>query len=226
LGETQKVENSQRDIGSTGTDGDMTENGFFKFDDEHVTDLMGHPLHTSWWSRHYEYPWAFEYAEADLVVADMGAGWTPRPFKDALADLGCQVYAVDNDSKVLELPARDGLVFVYADMTKPIKEIAEGSLDRVFCISVLEDVGHKVPMALKEFYRCLKHGGLCVLTFDVQYNKEKPLGPYPGVNFYDFSDAVFQTGFEWQDKIDFDKKGVVNHQEFNLCVFHCVLRKP
>jgi ubiquinone/menaquinone biosynthesis C-methylase UbiE len=204
----------------------MTENGFFKFDDEHVTDIMGHPIHPSWWSRHYEYPWALQYAEAGLVVADMGAGWTPRPFKDALADLGCQVYAVDGDERLLALEKRPGIEFVVADMTKPIAAIPEGSLDRVFSISVLEDVGDKVPMALKEFYRCLRRGGLCVLTFDIQYNDDKPLGPYPGANYSGFSDAVFQAGFEWRDKIDLGKKKAVNHQEFNLCVFHCVLRKP
>jgi len=204
----------------------VTENAYFKTTDQHVTDIMGHSISPQWWSRLYEYPWAFEYADPGMVVADMGCGWTPRPFKDVLADLGCQVYAVDGDSKVLDLPTRDGLIFVYANMTQPIKEIAEGSLDRVFCISVLEDVGDKVLMALKEFYRCLKRGGLCVLTFDVQYNEKKPLGPYPGINFSDFTDAVFQAGFEWRDKIDFSKKKAVNHEEFNLCVFHCVLKKP
>ena len=203
----------------------MTENGFFKFTDQHATDIMGYPIDPHWWSRHYEYPWALQYAEAGLVVADMGAGWTPRPFKDALAALGCQVYAVDGDERLLELEKRPGLEYVVADMTKPIEAIEAESLDRVFCISVLEDVGDKVPMALKEFYRCLKPGGLCVLTFDVQYRDDKPLGPYPGVDLIDFNNSVYRARFNWRTKIDMGKKKAVYHQEFNLCVFHCILRK-
>lgn len=203
----------------------MTENGFFKFTDQHVSEIMGYPVDPNWWSRHYEYPWALGYAEAGLVVADMGAGWTPRPFKDALAALGCKVYAVDGDERLLNLEKRPGIEFIVADMTRPIEEIPEGSLDRVFCISVLEDVGDKVPKALKEFYRCLKPGGLCVLTFDVQYDEKKPLGPYPGVDLLDFTNATYQARLSFRDKIDHGKKKAVFHSEFNLCVFHTILQK-
>ena len=204
----------------------MIENGFFKKSDRQETMIMGLPINPGWWSRRFEYPWALEYAEPDQVVADMGCGYTPRPFKDALAQVCKKVYAVDGDERVLSQQSDNGLVFVVADFTQPIQDIPDGSLDRVFCVSVLEDVGDKVSLALTEFERLLKPGGLCVLTFDVHYNEKKPLGQYPGVELYNFAESVFESGLGWDDKIDFDKRNVVNNKEFNLCVFHCILRKP
>lgn len=203
----------------------MIESAFFRFDDPHASEIMGLPINPHWWSRHYEYPWALEYAEAGLVVADMGCGWMYRPFKDALAALGCQVYAVDGDSRLLSQEKRPGVEFVVADITQPIEAIADKSLDRVFCISVLEDVGELVPKALQEFHRCLKDDGLCILTFDVQYEVTKPLGQYPGVVYFKFEDALAEAGFEFKGFIDINKIGALYHEEFNLCCFHCVLKK-
>lgn len=209
------------------------ENGFFKWDDWTVDTIQGFPINQGWWSRKYEYPWALQYAGAGLVVADMGCGWTPRPFKDALAKTCDTVYAVDGNEKVLLQPGYLNMEFVVADLTQRIVAIEEGSLDRVFCISVLEDVGDKVPLALKEFGKCLKVGGLCVLTFDVQYDMLKPLGMYPGVKFEFFEALAEAAGLvlraaspgPYGDDIDLDKTNAVYHEEFNLCVFHCVLVK-
>ncbi len=203
----------------------MIENGYFKLDDPKASEIMGYPIHPGWWSRRYEYPWALEYAEEGQVVADMGCGWTPRPFKDALAALGCQVYAVDGGEKLLTQEKRPGMEFVIADITKPIPEIMGGSLDRVFCISVLEDTGERVPGSLKEFSRCLKPGGVCVLTFDTQYDMDKPLGQWPGVNIEKFKELLKDIDLEWQEPPDWNKNGALFNEEFNLCVFHCSLTK-
>ena len=203
----------------------MIKNGYFKLDDPKASEIMGYPISPGWWSRKYEYPWALEYAEESQAVADMGCGWTPRPFKDALVALGCQVYAVDGDKRLLTQEKRPGMEFVVADITESIEEIPSGSLDRVFCISVLEDIGDKVPMALQEFSRCLKPGGACVLTFDVQYDMDKPLGQYPGVRIDKFRELLKDVGLEWMERPDFEKNGAVYNQEFNLCVFHCSLIK-
>jgi len=204
----------------------VNENGYFKFTDPHASDIMGHPIDPHWWSRHYEYPWALQYAEAGQVVADMGCGWMYRPFKDALAALGCKVYAVDGDWRVLAQEERPGIELVYADMTEPIEAIEEGSLDRIFCISVLEDLGDKLIDALKEFYRLLKSGGLCVLTFDARHNISKPLGRYPRVPIRYFQEAVKKSKLKTREKFIFDKHNALFHAEFNLCVFHCILTRP
>lgn len=209
----------------------MEENGYFKLSDEKAGAVGGFPINEGWWSRKYEYPWAMRYAiegahgDAPLRVADMGCGWTPRPFKDALAKTCGHVYAVDGNEKILGLPRSEGVEWVVADITRRIEAIAEGSLDRVFCISVLEDVGEKVPLALEEFGRCLKPGGLCVLTFDVQYDYEKPLGQYPGVKIEKFWYAALKAGLWMREDPDLERVNLVVHEEFNLCVFHCVLEK-
>ena len=209
----------------------MIENGYFKLDDPKASEIMGYPISPGWWSRRYEYPWALEYAEKGQVVADMGCGWMYRPFKDALVDLGCQVYAVDGDERMLSQEKRPGLEFIVADITQEIQYITAGSLDRVFCISVLEDIDDKVPLALQEFSRCLKPGGLCVLTFDVQYDMEKPLGQYPGMNLIQFIVETDKAGLDSREifKTTFGKigkNGILHNEEFNLCAYHCILIKP
>ena len=203
----------------------MNTSGYFKQSDPHIEELAGYQLPPDWWSRGYEYPWALTYAEAGLVVADMGCGWMYRPFKDALDVLGCKVYAVDGDKCLLTQEKRTGIEYVVADFTKPIPEIPSGSLDRIFCISVLEDVGDKISLALQEFARCLKPGGLCVLTFDVQYDMDKPLGQYPGFNFIDFWSEWLLSEFALRTTINEEKNGALFNEDFNLCVFHCVLMK-
>src|SRR5512139_3581100 len=187
----------------------MRENAYFRTDDPKERTICGLPINEGWWSRGYEYPWALGYAEAGQIVADMGCGWTPRPFKDALARKGCHVYAVDESPKIMGLEQSPGVVWVVADITRRIEVIPEGSLDAVFCISVLEDVGDKVPLALSEFARCLKPGGLCVLTFDVQYDMEMPLGQYPGVEIKKFWPERY--GFYVREMADSNKAmAVVN----------------
>jgi ubiquinone/menaquinone biosynthesis C-methylase UbiE len=202
-----------------------SENGFFKRTDEHAEMVNGYPINPGWWSRCYEYPWAFGYAEEGLIVADMGCGWTPRPFMRALADCCEYTYAVDGDERLLDQEGQECLELLVGDFTREVWQIEAGSLDRVFCISVLEDVGEKVRKALDEFTRCLKVGGLAVLTFDVQYDLAKPLGRYPGVNLADFKHAVLPAGFAFRDQVQTDKMNAVYHEEFNLCCYHCVLQK-
>jgi hypothetical protein len=90
---------------------------------------------------------------------------------------------------------------------------------------VLEDVADKVPLALQEFNRLLKPGGLCVLTFDVQYDMDKPLGQYPGVKIGKFWGAALDAGMWTREEMDIEKGGAVYNEDFNLCCYHCVLEK-
>lgn len=196
-------------------------NGFFKLGDEYAVEVGGYPIEHGWWSRHYEYPWAFQFAKG--IVADMGAGWMGRPFKDALCTKCNKVYAVDLDSRIHELDKQPNLQYITADFTKKIDEIPAHSLDRVFCISVLEDLGGNLEKALAEFQRALKLDGLIVLTMDIHYDITKPIGKYPGGSINELLTACARLGLQFSGDVDMSKEDAVFHSEYNLCVFHCVL---
>ena len=199
-------------------------NGYFKQSDPRIEELAGFQLPLDWWSRGYEYAWAIDFAEAGLVVADMGCGWMYRPFKDALANVCKFVYAVDADSRLYHRQRAYSMGFVIADITREIPDIQDGQLDRVFCISVLEDLGDRVVPALKEFSRVIKPDGKIVLTFDAPY-LDAPTPVYPGLPLDKFEQAMKDAGLCYEGDVDYDKDNAVNHQEWNLCVFHCVLKK-
>ena len=115
-------------------------NAYFQEADPTIDVLAGWDIPEGFWSRHHEYLWAMQYAQAGMIVADMGCGWHYRPFHDAL-DATCQsVYAVDAASEVRDLPPMKHGIYVAADFSKKIDAIPAGSLDRVFCISVLEEL--------------------------------------------------------------------------------------
>lgn len=200
-------------------------NAFFKMTDTKATEILGLEIHPTFWSRHYEYPWAIQFAEPGQVVADMGCGWHQRPFKDALSQVCEKVYAVDGHPDVVKLPGHDNMQFVVADITQRIGAIPDASLDRVFCISVLEDMGDLVGNALSEFARCAKPDGLVIITCDSQYDYSKPLGRYPGVNMDGFIVAVKDAGLRFAGSLDHSKENALYHNEFNLAVWHCVLER-
>jgi len=200
----------------------MKQNSFFKFDDPTIKVVGGMDLLPSWWSRPYEYAWARQFTGADLVVADMGAGWSGRPFKEELAD-GCkEVYAIDQDPRVMDLPNVRGNLHIMIGNFEEHLYIPE--MDRIFCISVLEDLTD-YGAALKEFYRLLKPGGLLVVTCDSKYDSEKPLPKYPGVSFSKLFSAIQDAGFALPDDMDMDLTNAVNHIEWNLACWHMVLEK-
>jgi SAM-dependent methyltransferase len=202
----------------------VNESGFFKQPDPNIKELAGYRLPSDWWSRPWEYAWAIQYAASNQVVADMGCGWMYRPFKDALANICHFVYAVDADKRLHEQERAGNMAFVTADITKEVFGIQDGQLDRVFCISVLEDLGDMAAPALKEFRRCLSDDGKIVLTFDVPY-QNAPTPIYPGLPLSKFEQAMEEAGLRYDGAVSYDKENAVNHQEWNLCVFHCVLIK-
>lgn len=197
----------------------MEVNGFFRTTDPRLDEVGGRKLPVDWWSRPYEYAFSMKYANG--VVADMGAGWMDRPFKDALAQKCDHVTAVDLDSRIMDLRAAQNVKFVCHDFTKPLGK----KFDRIFCISVLEDLGDKLPDALKSFAADLKDDGLIVITMDVKYDPEKPSGKYPGVHLPNFTKSVYEAGLEYRGECDDNLDDLVHSDEFNLCCFHCVLCK-
>jgi hypothetical protein len=203
----------------------MTLNGYFKNDDPHSSQVAGIPIHGSWWSRMYEYPWAFQFAGPGQVVADMGCGYTFRPFKEMLASTCDKVYAVDKHKEVIHLiPLQYKIQILMADFTQGVPEIQEGSLDRIFCLSVMEECIDYVE-ALKTFSHLLKPDGKIVLTFDVIADPSKPTGIYHGVNLNLFFIAIKVAGLRWIGGLDLSMGDRLTHGEWNLAVFHMVLMK-
>lgn len=202
----------------------MQENAYFKLHDDTAVSILGYAIPAEWWSRVYEYPWAMQYAEPGLTVADMGAGWQQRPFKDMLAKVCGKVYAVDQHWEIRQLEAHDNMEFIVADFTGWIDTIPDASLDRVFCISVIEELSENMQDAMAEFSRCLKPGGKCIITADVVYDNSKPT-PYCGgviaEAMVDAASLYFSIG-----ETDFDKTDAMHSELYNLCVFHCVGVKP
>ena len=200
-------------------------NGFFKWNDKRAEIIGGMKIPDVWWSRKYEYAWALQFAEPSQVVADMGTGWMYRPFKEALAEVCGMVYAVDLDKRLLTQTEKDNLKFIVADFTQPIDEIPAGSLDRIFCISVLEDMGDALGDALKEFARLLHPKGLMILTFDAQYDNNKPLGKYPGVKLGALLESLMDNHLVIDGGVDInDKTDSVYNEDFNLCCLHLVVK--
>jgi ubiquinone/menaquinone biosynthesis C-methylase UbiE len=155
----------------------------------------------------------------------MGCGWQQRPFKDALAKTCKKVYAVDQHWEAGKLDTHDNMEYVIADFTQRVDAIPDNSLDRVFCISVLEELGDRIKPALLEFYRCLKPGGLCVITMDVQYDMDKPTPYCGGVDPDVMNDAIDAVRFSLFGGYDGDKSYAMFSEMYNLCVFHYVLVK-
>lgn len=142
------------------------------------------------WSRMWEYPYTLSHLRRFLAqteetdrpaVADIGSGVTFFPF--ALAEAGCQVYAIDHDptggtdypraAAALGLPA-DQVIFRQADARALPFET--GTLDAACCISVLEHIPGPEAV-IGEAARALRPGGLFVLTMDIGLRGNAEIGP-------------------------------------------------
>jgi SAM-dependent methyltransferase len=203
------------------------DNGFFLTSDPRVSEVAGTKLHEEWWSRSYEYAWALQYAEKGQIVADMGCGWMPRPLKDALAAKCEYVYAVDQDERLLQHFCPANMTFVVGDITQQISWLPQGGLDRIFCVSVLEDLNDFVSPTLKEFAKLLKPEGRIILTFDSPWEESKPCPTYPGLPLKKFFDALGPAGLELSGRLERtpNRKMFVHHEGWNLACCHFVLKK-
>ena len=207
----------------------MKENNFFQKSDPTVKSVAGFELPKGWWSRSYEYDYALKYNDTlGGYVANMGSGYTYRPLDDALACRAGLVYSVDVKAPIYDMnehPTPENVKFVKADFSKQILDIPPQSLDRIFCVSVLEET-RDVKATLKEFARLLTFGGLIVLTFDVQYDMNKPLGQWKGLKLETVLEAVEAADLTFREDIHQDLEGALFHEEWNLACYHCILSKP
>jgi 2-polyprenyl-3-methyl-5-hydroxy-6-metoxy-1,4-benzoquinol methylase len=132
-------------------------------------------------TRAFEYPWCHRAASIrpGLRVVELGAG--ASGFQFVLAAEGCDVTAVD---PLIEPPGGEHWTFTEQDFQrvnrafggrvrfhkKFLQDVAlpEGSIDRVFCVSVIEHIPDAPAMELvKEIRRILKPGGLLIATIDL-----------------------------------------------------------
>lgn len=201
------------------------ENDFFLLNDTSSKELLDWHIPDTWWSRRFEYPWAMGFADQGQVVADFGCGYHFRPFKDALSKTCDQVYAIDRDERVLalnaEYPFPDNMIILVEDMEQETS-IIENSLDRVFCISVLEELENP-DMALIEMRRVLKNDGFAILTFDVILDDDLPLGQYKGIAVDEILRLAAAADLIPREELHYSIINRLANKSLNLCVYHLVL---
>jgi len=201
----------------------MNISDFFHVDDPHTRKWEGHNLPAGGWSRHYEYPWAIQWARPHMTVMDAGTGQVFSPFRYVLADKCREGIAVDTKEPEDVKNWPQNLSFTDADLAGPGSDIFD-YFDAIFCINVLPEVD-RIGMVLKNFAQWLKTGGIAVLTFDVQYEMDKPLGA-PGVDILDFHRAAMDAKLKHQEENYWgSKENALHHPVFNLCIYHAVLKK-
>lgn len=201
-------------------------NAYFKKSDPRIDERDGFAIPDGWWSRRFEYFFAMENARPGDISCDMGCGWHYRPLHDWLATVCDFVYGVDHHKEVLDLPPMQNGAFVVADFAKPIEQIPAASLDRIFCVSVLEEL-IDYEQALAEFKRLLKDDGRIVITMDAPYDPARPAhDKYKGVNLTEFEQAMWNTGLMYDGSVNRVKPDdALFNVDFNLMVWHCVLKK-
>ncbi|MFP4416153.1 MAG: glycosyltransferase family 9 protein [Chitinispirillaceae bacterium] len=134
---------------------------------EDNTQLYLHP------SKRWEYPWALQRAELQKQarVLDAGCGWSVFPLylaQEGMKVSGCDVDIPTTDFQ--DLP----LTYVRGDILD--LPYHNDYFDAVFCISVIEHLGHdKIPQALDELRRVLRPGGKLLLTTDFYEDADEQL---------------------------------------------------
>lgn len=164
------------------------------FHDPRNPDLGPFGFQNNSYTRIHEYPWAFLAAslEPGMRVVDVGGGISG--FQYVAAKHGCDVVNVDptarDDYNSWSTPGFVNLTSRQHEMLNQVFEtdvklvadrlqdadLAPGSFDRVFCLSVLEHVsGDEGGQIMSAAARLLRPGGRAVLTVDL-FLDLKPFG--------------------------------------------------
>lgn len=157
-----------------------------------------------WWSRVWEYPYAMHHLRrwrAGVpgrvpVVADVGSGVTFFPF--SVARLGCEVICLDIDPiagrdlgrAAAVVDAAPGRV-AFRQVTGGQLPLADGEVDAVYCVSVIEHVPDFTGM-VADVARALRPGGLFVVTVDVDLMGGPALGIGEARRLLDAIDERFE----------------------------------
>jgi SAM-dependent methyltransferase len=144
-------------------------------------------------SKRWEYPWALERARLQPGSRVLDAGCGASIFPVYLAKQGHRVTGVD-----LEVPdGLDRMHDVHIDYVRAgITELPfpDCSFDAVFCISVVEHLGHDgVQAALSELRRVLRPGGRLLVTTDYYEDASARI-------WYEGEDRTFPVDWEFFDQ--------------------------
>jgi SAM-dependent methyltransferase len=144
-------------------------------------------------SKRWEYPWALERARLQPRSRVLDAGCGASIFPVYLAKQGHRVTGVD-----LEVPeGLDRMHDVHVDYVRAgITELPfpDCSFDAVFCISVIEHLGHHgVRGALSELRRVLRPGGRLLVTTDYYEDASAEL-------WYEGADRSFRVDWDFFDE--------------------------
>lgn len=130
-------------------------------------------------TRVVEYPWAYHFGQTSsgMRVLEVGAGLSGLQWVLSLE--GCEVTTVDPGTDPYH--AWDGSPEVHASLNRAFGTDVElvlarvqdydapsRSVDRIFCISVIEHLDDDAAMdTMANFGRLLKPNGLCIMTVDL-----------------------------------------------------------
>ena len=126
------------------------------------------------WQKPHEVVMALHLKPSD-VVADIGAG--TGYFSRRMAMHAAKVYAVDIDSKLLEIAAKGAPANLVTLLSKPDDPLLpEASVDVIFFCDVLHHLENR-PAYYRHLARALKPGGrMIAIEF---YKRPLPIGPPP-----------------------------------------------
>jgi ubiquinone/menaquinone biosynthesis C-methylase UbiE len=143
------------------------------------------PLHT--WSRVWEYPYVATHIERylvrgdeNVVVLDAGSGVTFFPYYLCQRYSIKQLFCIDSDKSFVSLHYRlakrskANIRFVPSELAHI--DVPDKSVNILYCISVLEHLPDW-NLAIKEFSRVLRPGGIMILTIDLSLDNRYAIIP-------------------------------------------------
>jgi len=132
-----------------------------------------------YWSRQWEYPYVLANLPADGTgkrILDAGCGY--RFFAPLLAKRGFEVDTCDLDAsigpKYDEIAARHDIAIEFTQQDLATLSYADETFDFICCIGVLEHARDRAAI-VRELRRCLKPGGMLLLTFGVSVHGEREI---------------------------------------------------
>ena len=179
-------------------------------------------------NKYWEYLWVIANLnlKKGLSVLDVGCGKSPLQF--LLADLGCEVFAIDPYENVKWHGINRKLAKLFNCKITYRKEGGEAisyndnSFDGVYCVSVIEHCTRDVQLKImKEMIRVLKSGGLCVITVDynIPRTKEDPISNVNVANLINMV-GIESVGIRTEEKFpgepDFNYINLIENPDINI----------